>query len=183
MKGCRIGAENRHFRSHEPSPTGEFVRLRGRGVSVRQYREETEVLDRVQACLRMHFGVVLDWRCNALHRDHFHCDLTKRAGEARRPLMSRCSSRPRQGSSCPIAGWAKARGQPSGSLRNRMVSAVPADNRPGDTAALPSSVQHVGRCPRSAPGVGLAAAGAWSPPGRPPQADSEWISVADTSQR
>ena len=59
----------------------------GREVSVRQYGEETEVLDRVQACLRMHFGVVLDWRYNDLHRDHFHCDLTKKVGVAGKSLI------------------------------------------------------------------------------------------------
>ncbi|UCC67660.1 MAG: extensin family protein [Armatimonadota bacterium] len=59
----------------------------GKEISVRQYREETEVLDRVQACLRMHFGVVLDWRYNDLHRDHFHCDLTKKVGVAGKSLI------------------------------------------------------------------------------------------------
>ena len=88
---CRY---TRRTRVMSPHGTGKAidvdgVRFRGgREVLVRQYREETEVLDRVQACLRMHFGIVLDWRYNDLHRDHFHCDLTRKVGEAKKSLTS-----------------------------------------------------------------------------------------------
>ncbi len=58
----------------------------GGTVFNRDWEEESVILDRIQAVLRMHFGIVLDWRYNRAHEDHFHCDLSRPVGGAQRSL-------------------------------------------------------------------------------------------------